>query len=208
MERTIPVMPLTALAAIAGTSITAGAGSLTVAEVRAPDIHCVFKASCTVGATNSIADIVFPGARAKGRLQSRTFSGSAGAPAAGRTGYQYRIDLTEAVAPAARPLCVSALKLDFGPIARIDYNQDGAPDDVFVITAGAPGRISIAAAEQTGSIVTFSFSRPICAGLAPGRGETSYFFGLAAAKPPRAVTAQVEVPPRSTIHVRARAPRR
>lgn len=56
------------------------------------------------------------------------------------------------------------------------------PSQVFVITAGGLGSDGIQSADQEGDAITFTFSTPLCG------GQTSYFFGLAAKKPPQAAT--------------------
>src|SRR3954452_15591157 len=74
----------------------ASAAPLSVVTVAAPDINCVFETDCTVVVTDSIGDIPLAGMTGKARLQSRTYAGKAGAPGAGNTAYEYRLDLTQA----------------------------------------------------------------------------------------------------------------
>lgn len=178
---------------------------LSVVNVGAPAVNCVFDASCTVSVNDTVGTIPVPGIAGTARLQSRTYTGSAGAPAAGKTAYVYRLDLTDAAGILNIP-CVSALKVDFGPVSKLDYNTDGSADGVFVVTTGGLGTVGLASADKTGNVVTFTLSRPVCAGSSPGRGETSYFFGLAAATPPQAITAQVQVSGGGLLDVPARAP--
>src|SRR2546425_141366 len=68
---------------------------LSVVTVSAPNINCVFETDCTIEVTDSVFNIPVPGATGTARLQSRTFAGKPGAPAAGKTGYEYRVDLTQ-----------------------------------------------------------------------------------------------------------------
>jgi len=75
----------------------ATAWPLRVVTTGAPAINCVFDASCRVVVTDTTADIVLAGG-GTGFLQSRTFQGQPGAPAELFTGYEYRIDLSNAVA--------------------------------------------------------------------------------------------------------------
>jgi hypothetical protein len=93
----------------------AGAAPLSVVEVTAPDINCVFNTTCKVTVTDSSGDISFGGMTGKGFLQSRTFLGAAGAPAEGKTGYEYRVDMTQATA-IGDTACVTDLTVDFGPV--------------------------------------------------------------------------------------------
>ena len=70
----------------------------------------------------------------------------------------------------------------------------------------APGTIGLASAEQNGAIITFTFTQPICAGTAPGQGQSSFFFGLASTGALTVVTAKVEALGDAEIKVRAGAP--
>jgi hypothetical protein len=190
--------------ALAIAASAAQASPLTIVEVGAPAINCVFDTSCTITVQDSAGAIVIPGAPEKGVLQSRTAKAGAGAPAAGKVNYEYRIDMTRVTAVAVP--CVATLKVNVGPTARIRYKTDGPVADLYVITAGGLGTISIASADRAGDDVTFIFARPICAGGGGGHGETSYFFGFAAAGAPKAVTAQVQLTGGSFLSVAARAP--
>src|SRR3954468_12639969 len=105
----------------------AGAAPLSVVTVAAPDINCVFETDCTVVVTDSVGNIPLPNATGTARLQSRTFAGMAGAPAAGKTAYEYRVDLTQATA-IGDVACVTALDVDFGPVSKLQYNKIGPLD--------------------------------------------------------------------------------
>ena len=72
--------------------------------------------------------------------------------------------------------------LNFGPVTKLTYPQN-APGYVFVITTGGVGSIGIAAADQSGDVITFTFSKYLCT------GQTSFFFGLAAKGAPKTATA-------------------
>ena len=80
----------------------ARAQPLTVAEVNAPAVNCVFHPACTITVSDSVGFIPLPylAAPKTAFLQSRTFSGAAGTPAAGKAGYMYRISLTQAAGSA------------------------------------------------------------------------------------------------------------
>src|SRR3954447_18839375 len=169
------------------------AAPLTVVTVAAPDINCVFETDCTVVVTDSIGNIALPSITGTARLQSRTYSGQPGAPAAGKTGYEYRVDLTQATA-IGDVACVTALDVDFGPVSKLQYNKIGPLDDVFVVTKGGLGSIGLASAEQNGNVITFTFSQPVCAADTSGPGRTTFFFGLASIHPPKSIAATIEVP--------------
>src|SRR3954468_23362285 len=77
---------------------SAKAQPLTIVEVGAPAVNCVFRVNCIIPVSDSTGTIPLPLLTAPGTawLQSRTYTGEAGAPAAGKTGYEYRISLAEA----------------------------------------------------------------------------------------------------------------
>lgn len=188
------------------TASAAQAAQLTVVNVGAPAVNCVFNTTCTVTVTDSVADIPMPAnVIGPARLQSRTFVGAAGAPGAGKTAYVYRVDLTGAVSDGEVP-CVTDVTIEFGPVAKLQYDNAGGPDDVYVVTSGGLGSVGLYWVEQTGSSINFIFNQPVCAGPTQGTGRTSYFFGVASDSPPRAITAKVGVPGLLPVDVPARAP--
>src|SRR5437660_11345427 len=147
---------------------------LKVVNVSAPAINCVFNPTCTV-TVNDTSDNVTLSAGGTGFLQSRTYKGAAGSPAAGLFAYEYRLDLTNAVG-ALNIACIDWMTISFGPvISTLDYNGDHKPDQVFVATSGGLGTIGLASAIQTGSNIKFTFSSPVCEGGSPGKGDTSFF---------------------------------
>jgi len=183
----------------------AGAASLSIVTVSAPEINCIYETDCTVTVTDTVANITLPSMTGNGRLQSRTFAGKAGAPAAGKTGYEYRLDMTQATA-IGDVACVTGLEVDFGPITKLQYNKAGPVDDVFVITKGGLGSIGLASAEQDRNVITFAFSQPVCAADTSGPGKTTFFFGLTSAHTPKGIVAKVEVPAFDPVDIKARAP--
>jgi hypothetical protein len=120
---------------------------------------------------DSIGVFTPPGDIGVARLQSRTYPGTAPAPAAGAMAYVYRVDLT-AVKGVTAANCVTKLALRFGPVVKLPYSASGAAD-VFVVTTGGLGSVKIASADHVGGTITFTFAAPVCP------GDTSYFFGLA-----------------------------
>ena len=183
----------------------AGATSLSIVTVSAPEINCIYETDCTVTVTDTVANITLPSMTGNGRLQSRTFAGQAGAPAAGKTGYEYRLDMKQATA-IGDVACVTGLEVNFGPITKLQYNKTGPVDDVFVITKGGLGSIGLASAEQDRNIITFTFSQPVCAADTSGPGKTTFFFGLTSAHTPKGIVAKVEVPAFDPVDIKARAP--
>ena len=185
-------------------STTLGA-PLTVVNVGAPAINCVFSTTCKVVVSDSTSKIVIPGTSGSGFLQSRTYRGLRGAPAAGFYVYEYRIDLSNVVGIVNIP-SITSMTLDFGPVSGFDYNGDGAKgDQVFVVTSGGLGSVGVSSASKVGNTITFNFGGGIGAGGSPGHGQSSYFFGLVSKNAGTAVTAQLTVNTGGTLSVKARA---
>ena len=67
----------------------ADAAPLKIVKVNAPAVNCVFQASCTITVSDTPGAIAMPLLQVSGTvwMQSRTFVGAAGTPAAGLTGY-------------------------------------------------------------------------------------------------------------------------
>jgi hypothetical protein len=172
----------------------ARATPLTVVNVAAPGINCVFSPTkipntpppaCSVIVNDSVGTFTPSGDQGEARLQSRTYPGTAPAPAAGDMAYVYRVDLTSVKGLTAAN-CVTTLALDFSPVVKLPYGPNGSKFQVFVVTVGGLGSVDLAAADQVGNTITFMFSQPVCP------GATSYFFGLASKKTnPAAGTATV-----------------
>ena len=187
------ILQLTAGAATALvlTSAAATAQLLSVVEVGAPAVNCVFNPTCTITVTDSVGYVPLPYLTTPKTawLQSRTYTGAAGTPGAGKTGYEYRLSLTEAAGAAE---CLGGLVLNFGPLVKLPY-KPGPPADVFVITTGGLGTIGLASAERFGDIIQFAFSKPLCLQGGPSIQNTTFFFGLAADAAPAAtpVVAQI-----------------
>jgi spore coat protein U-like protein len=156
----------------------ARAAALTVVNVSAPQVNCVFNAGCKVTVSDSTGNLNFTQYGDKAILQSRTYQGQAGTPGAGTTAYEYRVVLDK----AAFTECLAGLVLDFGPVKALPYpvNQTG---HVFVTTQGGIGTVGIKDVEQDGSVLTVTFSKFLCP------GDSTYFFGLAATGAPQNGTA-------------------
>lgn len=160
---------------------------LRVVNVSAPAINCVFNPTCTV-TVNDTSDNIPMSTGGTGFLQSRNYIGAPGAPAPWANVYEYRIDLRNAVGATAIS-CIDRMSISLGQVSSLDYNGDQKPDQVFVVTGGGIGTIGLASAIQTGSNIKFNFAEPICEGGAPGKGDSSFFWGLVSKTPPKFVTA-------------------
>ena len=139
---------------------------------------------------STVSDSVGPIPVIGGRLQSRTFAAKPGSAASGLTAYEYRVDLTNAVGTTAID-CIDWLKVPFGPVASLDFNGDRRPEQVYVVTTGGLGSVGLASADLSAGVITFKFATPVCQGQAPGRGVTSFFFGVTSQRPIRNTTATV-----------------
>jgi hypothetical protein len=178
-----------AMVALALSSAAAWAQPLKVVNVGAPAINCVFSTTCTIVVSDSVGYVPLPYLQAPKTawLQSRTYTAMAGTPGAGFTGYEYRLSLTEAAGHAE---CLGGLILNFGPAAKLPY-ASGQLADVFVITSGGLGTIGVKSAQQFGNVIEFDFDKQLCLSGGASIANTTYFFGLAAAGAPQAVSAQI-----------------
>jgi hypothetical protein len=181
------------------------AAPLRVVNVSAPAINCVFNPTCTV-TVNDTSDNIPMSTGGTGFLQSRTYTGAPGAPAPWANVYEYRIDLRNAVGATAIS-CIDWMRIDFKEVALLDFNGDSRPDQVFVVTGGGIGTIGLASAIQTGASIRFNFTSPICEGGAPGRGDSSFFWGLVSKTQPKFVMATLHEAGGATHSVKARAPK-
>jgi hypothetical protein len=173
---------LATAAALAATCAPASAATLSIVEVGFPAVNCLFQPSCTIVVSDSTGNVNLGFDSGSGFFQSRIWTAAAGTPAAGKTGYLYRLDLRGA---AGFTECVVGVTMNFGPVAKLTY-KSGATDDVFVGTSGGLGTIKLKSAEQQGSVITFTFSKPVCPKMGAVAGETTFFFGLASTKSPHA----------------------
>jgi hypothetical protein len=181
---------MTALAAFAMLSGAAEAQPLTIVEVSAPAINCVFNPACKITVSDTLGNILLPTVSpGTAWVQSRTFAGETGTPAAGLTGYEYRISLTQASGAAD---CITGFTLNFGTHKPLPY-KGATPADVYVVTGGGLGTISLKSAERFGDAIEFTLKSPLCLSGPADIKNTTFFIGLAAAAAPMHVNAQVTV---------------
>ena len=185
--------------------IVVAAAPLTVVNVSAPAINCVFSTPCTITVSDT-TDNILMSTGGTGVLKSRTFKGLPGSPADGLFAFEYLLDLRNAVGATAVS-CIDSMTISFGPVvSTLDYNIDRKPDQVFVIRGGGIGTIGIASAVQSGNNIKFNFTSPICEGGAPGKGDSSFFWGLVSRNPPKLADAALHEPGGAIHHVKVRVP--
>ena len=73
--------------------------------------------------------------------------------------------------------------------ATVTAFLDGTLDDVFVTTKGGIGNVGLSSAVRAGNKITFTFASPVAGGSAPGKGDSSFFFGVVSNYPKHNVTA-------------------
>jgi hypothetical protein len=191
-------------AAMLAATVSASAGTLKVVDVAAPAVNCVYSPNCTITVTDSVGQLALPNLDKPNTawLQSRTFTGAAGAPGAGKTGYEYRLDMTQA---SGALQCVGGIVVNFGPLTQLPY-KSGTLADVYVITEGGLGTIGLASAEQDSGVIIFTFTKLMCPSEPANPANTTFFFGLASANVPTAISAGVfatGTPPFFSIPARA-----
>lgn len=174
---------------------------LSVVNVQAPTVNFVFNPTGKVTVQDFTAPIW-----GSGFLQSRHFQGAKGAPAAGLYVYQYRVDLRNAVGVLAIRQIFS-LTVDIGPTVKLDFNGDKKLDDVFVVTKGGLGNVKLKSAVRAGNNITFTFDGGVGEGSAPGKGDSSFFFGVVSKYPRRTVNASAANSAGPALVLKAWAPK-
>ncbi len=176
---------------------------LKTVKVSASTVYCLFDPSCTVTATDSSTTPIPIEVQGTSFIQSRTFAGKPGTPAAGLYGYEYRIDLEKAsetmvdveeFGKVKYMPCLRSIVFDFGaPIDTLDYDGDGKTGElIYVVASGGPGRIGLGSVERYFGRLTFNFDSPVCVGSDNRQGDSTFFFGLVSAQPPRSVDATIK----------------
>lgn len=189
-----------AASALALLPSSAMARQLAIAKVTPVSVACIFSPKCAVKVTDSTANFRLFGNDGNGKVLIRTYPGLPGTRADGLTGYSIFINMAGATA-LGMPNCVSKLTLDTGPLAPLEY---GGKAEVFQVDGA--GGAGLASATQTGSKITFTFTRPIC----PGRSgiTESLYFGFAAKTGPVPGKAVITGSLQGTADVDVRVPKR
>lgn len=180
--------------------------SLSIVDVNAPAVNCIFDNDCTITVSDMSDELILVGMSGSGFLQSRSWpQGEPGTLGEGLYAHLYRIDLRELVG-VVDIACAVSLSIDSGPISTLDYNGDSASEHVFVVTTGGLGNVAPTSATLSGSRLTFQFAPGVCAGSSPGNGDSSFFFGFASTFASHDVQAEVADTNGNTYTLDARAP--
>jgi hypothetical protein len=187
------------LTGVAGFAISTLAAAsyvpLSIAEVSAPAINCIFDPACTIVVDDTASAIPFPGwpADAPFFIQTRTYKGAPGSPAAGLYGYEYRVDLNHPEGMTGPAEGIFEVSLTFGPNVPMDFDGSGTLNDVYITTEGAVGDVAPAVV-RNGNRILFDFAAEtvdmLVAALYPG--SSSFFVGLVSTQPPTAVTVDID----------------
>jgi hypothetical protein len=167
------------IAAVALANTPAAAASLTIGDVSASQVSCTVANHCdSVGTTTSV-NLQYYMQGKDAQVMTRTLQGLPGGPLAGKTVYQYQIDLT-AVAVNGGSECLVGMVFGFSAIDAVNYGS-GRPTDLYVITSGitsgSPGTIAPSGANLIEpGLVEVDFNPPVCA------GQASEPFGLASSQ--------------------------
>src|SRR5262249_20460488 len=137
-------------AALFALPTAASAGPLNVVEVAAPAVNCVFSANCTITVTDSVGQLPLPHLNTPNTPwpHSRTFTRPAGTRGAGKTGYEYRLDMTQASGSLE---CIGGIVVNFGPLTKLPYSNNQLADG-YIVTQGGLGSIKLGAVEQDGDV--------------------------------------------------------
>lgn len=179
-------------------------GGLLISEISVHQFDCLFGDNCnTARAQKQVSEIKLPpGVTGKATFETNTVLGSGSVPGSGKTGYAYRVDLSNARSALEAP-CVTAVTIDMGPITQLKYDGN-SPADVFVVNQGGTGSVGLYNAVRHGTATTFTFNQPLCAGETGGLA--GYYFGVASVNAPKAVSVMLGWPGLEGVTVDGRAP--
>ncbi len=155
---------------------TAGENAFRVVEVDATAFAHLFWGADSVVVEDSIETFSLKGAASAATIQTRTYPPGTTAATEGLQVYEYRVALSGVPGDAA----ITSMAVEAGELETVEYTP-GTRGEVFVVTTGGVGSVSIDAVERAGTVLTFHF-----AGGGIESGASSLFFGMTAAKPPRA----------------------
>ncbi len=165
-----------ALWVVAGVLAALPLAGLDIVEVSAPAINCVFDVDCRVTVSDSTSPLALMGTSGQGFVQSRVWPpGQRGTTGQGLTAYLYRVDLSGLDQdPLEAPACINNLVLrNVGPHVPLDFDGDGAKEDLFVVTGGGIGTVGLGGALRAGAHLVVGFRPALCP------GQSTFFLGLA-----------------------------
>lgn len=178
------------------------AAPLTIANVGRSQANCDFDVACTAASTNTSANLQYYMQGATAQIWTRTLSGQAGSAAAGKTGYEYQIDLS-AVPVDGGSECIFGMLLGFPVLDQVNYSGNGSTD-LYVVTSGGSGTIAPTAASLAApGLLEIDFGgEGICA------SQASMAFGLSSSQgsPATADIRLLQSGPIPILDVTARVP--
>src|SRR5215204_3924885 len=148
------------------------AAPLSVVNVGAPAINCVFNTNCVVVADDTTNLITLPNGTGTGFLQTRVITGGTGSLAAGLFVYEYRIDLRGIVASNTQPCLTNLIRNVTNNVVRFT--------NTVVCTTNRGGHVRCQTNRVpvlTNTVVTSVTNRVPCPGTAPCITELSINFG-------------------------------
>lgn len=172
------------------------------------EVPCTFDSSCVAVSSEAQKKFTLHGMNAF--LWSRWYAGAPGSLAAGKTGYTYKVDLTAASGTPAKKVCVKAVEINFGPVVKLAYKNNGSPPVLAfgVPSAGNSLSINLKDVGQANNIVRFLFAEGLCTGTTTAPGTLSGVFGLAGGNAVewRNATIETDEVPPVQRHVAVRVP--
>jgi hypothetical protein len=178
------------------------AAPLAIANVSRSQANCAFDAACKGVSTDTSANLRYYMQGTDAQIRTRTLSGVTGSAAAGKTGYEYQIDLS-AVPQNGGSECIFGMVLGSPAVDQVNYGGNGATG-LYLVTSGGTGTIApTGASVPAPGLVEIDFGG---AGICPG--EVSLAFGLSSSQgsPAAADIRLIEPGPVPILNVTARVP--
>lgn len=121
-----------------------------------------------------------------GSLVTRTILGADGSAFAKLRSYWFRLDMSKAVAGSKLP-CIQTFTVDSGWPLPFDFDNDGVPDDFFVLTSEADGTVaptSVVMSKNGKTLTVTMASQGVCTPAAKPSSELSFWLGMISDRPP------------------------
>ena len=201
-----------AILGLLATASPLDARRLDLAEAATTQFNCIFSTDprdpvgCSIPIEGDLSsEFSVPGFSGEAFLQSRTLRpGTPGTRGNGQRPYEYKFSLLDVTGSGTGP-CVSRLTVPFFEYTRLDYDEDLADDDAWVLRRGSPGGILSfgtppTRVERIAETVSFIFGTPVCPGGA------SQFAGLVSPHPAATVMAEVSLTNGDVLELEVLAP--